>query len=298
MTVAVVGTSPSQTPIWIGADNGLFEKHGSPVQLFTTTAPVAMAALLKGDVQIAIDGGAMIGFDPPGTRLAFIAAQQNAFNQFAVYTKPSIKTLQELKGKTVGAASPGSAATVAFEKILKSAGLDYKSDVKWIYLGTPAAQWTALSQGQIDGGINAWPYSLLARQAGFNKLADAKEMKIAGASNTLGAQRQWLKANAKLAEGFLKGFTEGTYLANTDRAKFGAALSKHTEVKEEAQLEEAWERFRGTYPWPPYISKEAVQEAIEDEPNEAVRSHKPEDYIENGPLDAIVASGFTKQFEK
>src|SRR5438552_3743105 len=159
VTIAIVGTSPSQTPIWIAADTGLFDKYGAPVQLFTTTAPVAMAALLKGDVQVAVDGGAMIGFDPPGTKLAFVGAQQNAFNQFDVYAKPAIKSLQELKGKTVGAASPGSAATVAFEIILKSAGMDPKKDVQWVYLGTPAAQWTALSNGQVDGGINAWPFA-------------------------------------------------------------------------------------------------------------------------------------------
>jgi len=298
ITVAVVGTSPSQTPIWIATDNGLFDKNGAPVQLFTTTAPVAMAALLKGDVQVAIDGGAMIGFDPPGTKLAFVAAQQNAFNQFAVYVKPSIKSLQELKGKTVGAASPGSAATVAFEIILKSAGTDPKSDVKWVYLGTPAAQWTALSNGQVDGGINAWPYSLMARQAGFNKLADGKEMKIAGASNTLGVQREWLKKDPKLTDGFLRAFTEATYLANRDKAKFIGAISKHAEVTDQGQLEDAWERFNGTFPEPPYITKEAVQEAINDEPNPAVRERKPEDYIDNGPLDAIVASGFTKQLAK
>jgi len=257
-----------------------------------------MAALLKGDVQVAVDGGAMIGFDPPGTKLAFVGAQQNAFNQFDVYAKPAIKSLQELKGKTVGAASPGSAATVAFEIILKSAGMDPKKDVQWVYLGTPAAQWTALSNGQVDGGINAWPFALLARQAGFNKLADAKEMKIAGASNTLGVQRDWLKKEPKLAEGFMKAFTEGSSLANNDRAKFVAAISKHTEVTDQGQLEEAWDRFKGTYPQPPFISKEAVQEAIDDEPNPAVRNHKPEDYIENAPIEALVASGFTKQFAK
>ena len=266
--------------------------------MVNTTAPPAMAGLLNGDVQIAIDGGAMIGADPGGQKLAFIAAQQNAFNQFAVYAKPNIKTLAELKGHPIGAASPGSAATVAFETILKKAGLDPKNDVKWAYLGTPAAQWSALSSGNIDASINAFPYGVLAEQGGFNKLADAKEIKIPGASNVLGASRQWVNANAKLVDSFMRGFTEGAYLANTDKAKFQAAVSKWTKVSDQAQLDEAWNRFAGTYPMPPYITTDAVQEAIDDEPNPAVKGHKPSDYILNGPLDALVASGFTKQFQK
>lgn len=298
ITVAWVGASPSFAPLWVGLESGLFDKYGVPVQMVNTTAPPAMAALLNGDVQVAIDGGAMIGADPGGQKLAFFAAQQNAFNQFAVYAKQGVKSVADLKGHTVGAASPGSAATVAFETIIKSAKLDPKTDVKWAYLGTPAAQWTALSNGNIDASISAFPYGVLAEQAGFTKLADAKEMKIAGASNVLGASRQWMKSNPKLMDSFLRGLTEGAYLANTDKSKFLPAISKWTKVTDQPQLDDAWSRFAGTFPDPPYITKEAVQEAIDDEPNPAVKGHKPEDYMENAPLDALVASGFTKQFAK
>ena len=295
INIAAVGTSPSFAPLWLGIDNGLFEKYGAPVNLITTTAPPAMAALLSGDVQIAIDGGAMLSADPSGSKLAFIAAQQNAFNQFTVYAKPAIKSLAGLKGKTVSAATPGSAATVAFEKILTSAGMAPKTDVKWVYLGTPAAQWAALTNGKVDAGINAWPYSYMAQQAGFSKLADAKQIQIAGTSNSLGASRQWLKDNPKVADGFLRGLAEGAHLANHDKAKFIAAIGKHAKVTDQGELEDAWTRFSGTYPEPPYIGQEAVQEAIDDEPNAAVRQHKPQDFIDNGPLDQVVASGFTKQ---
>ena len=45
----------------------------------------------------------------------------------------------------------------------------------------------------------------MAKQAGFNKLADGKEINIPGASNTLGTSRQWLKDNSKLVDGILRG---------------------------------------------------------------------------------------------
>ena len=297
ITVAWVGASPSFGPLWTGIENGLFDKYNAPVNMVNTTAPPAMAGLLNGEVQIAIDGGAMMGADPSGQKLVFIAAQQNAFNQFGVYSKPDITSVGQLKGHTVGAASPGSAATVAFETIIKSAGMDPKSDVKWIYLGTPAAQYSALVAGNIDASISAFPYGVMALNAGFMKIADAKAMKIAGASNVLGASRQWLQANPKLIDGFLRGLTEGAYLANTDKAKFQAAVSKWTKVTDQTQLDDAWNTFADTFPVPPYITAAAVQEAIDDEPNPAVKGHQPADYIDNAPLDAVVASGFTKQFQ-
>jgi ABC-type nitrate/sulfonate/bicarbonate transport system substrate-binding protein len=182
--------------------------------------------------------------------------------------------------------------------MLKSAGLDPKIDVKWAYLGTPAAQYAALTSGQVDAGNNAWPFNVMARQAGFKVLGDGKEMHLAGASLTLGAQRQWVASNQKLVDNFLRALSESAHIANTDKAKAQAAMQKHalSTVNDQAFLDEAFDRFSGTFPEPPYITKEAVQEAITDEPNPAVKGHKPEDYIDNGPLDAVVASGFTQQF--
>jgi ABC-type nitrate/sulfonate/bicarbonate transport system substrate-binding protein len=243
-----------------------------------------------------MEGGALVSADTTAQKLAFIGAVENGFNQFVAYTKPDIKSLSDLKGKTLAVGSPASAASIVFELMVKSAGLDPKKDVKWIYAGTPAAEWAALLQGQVDGATLVWPFDIQAKEKGFNLIADGKQMKIAGASLTVGAQRDWLKNNGPLAQNFLKALTESSYLSNTDKAKAEGAISKRLNVTDQSQLDAAFERFSGTYAVPPYITKEAVQEAITDDPNPANKQRKPEDYIDNAPLDALVASGFTKQF--
>jgi NitT/TauT family transport system substrate-binding protein len=298
INLALVGGSPSATPIYVGLENKIFDKYNVPVQLIITTAPVAMDTLIGGQVQIAMEGGSLVSADTTAQKLAFIAGVENGFNQFIAYSKPDIKSLADLKGKTLAVGTPASAASIVFELMVKSAGLDPKKDVKWIYAGTPAAEWAALQQGQVDGATLVWPFDIQAQQAGFKVVGDGKQMKIAGASLTVGAQRDWLKNNGPLAQNFLKALTESSYLANTDKAKAEAAISKRLNVTDQSQLDAAFERFAGTYAVPPYITNDAVQEAISDDPNPANKQHKPEDYIDNGPLDAVVASGFTKQFVK
>jgi ABC-type nitrate/sulfonate/bicarbonate transport system substrate-binding protein len=261
------------------------------------TAPPAMAALISGDVQVAMDGGALVSADVTAQKLAFVGALQNGFNQFVMYVKPSINSLADLKGKTIAVGTPASAATITAELMAKSAGVD-KNDIKWIYAGTPAAEWAALQQGQVDGATLVWPFDMQARAANFKLLADGKQMKLAGASLNMGVQREWAKNNGPVLQNFLKAVTEAAYLANTDKEKAESAVSKRLNVTDQAQLDEAFNRFAGTYPVPPYITKEAVEEAIRDDPNPGNKQRKPEDFIENGPLDALVASGFTKQFEK
>jgi NitT/TauT family transport system substrate-binding protein len=297
ITVAVVGGSPSFTPFYVGVDSGLFDKYGAPIQLVLMQgAPPAMAAILTGEVQVAMEGGALVGADITGQKLAFIGALQNGFNQF--YVKPNIKSLADLKGKTLAVGSPASSATVAFETMVKSAGLNPKTDVKWIYAGTPAAEWAALSNNQVDGATLVWPYYLQAKQQGFVAIGDGKEMKIPGASLTVGVQREWVKNNPKLVDGLLRALSESVSLANNDKDKVIAATRKHFDVSDQAQLDDVWTRFSGTFPSPPYITREAVEEAITDDPNPGNKQRKPEDFIDNAPLDALVASGFTKQFEK
>ncbi|HVA23913.1 MAG TPA: ABC transporter substrate-binding protein [Chloroflexota bacterium] len=298
INLALVGGSPSATPIYVGLENKIFEKYNAPVQLIIMTAPAAMAALIGGDVQIAMEGGSLVSADTTAQKLTFIAAVENGFNQFVAYTKPDIKSLADLKGKTLAVGTPASAASIVFELMVKSAGLDPKKDVKWIYAGTPAAEWAALQQGQVDGATLVWPFDIQAKQKGFNLIGDGKQMHLAGASLTVGAQRDWVKSNGPLVQNFLKALTESSYLANTDKAKAEAAISKRLNVTDQAELDAAFERFSGTYAVPPYITKQAVQEAITDDPNPANKQRKPEDYIDNGPLDALVASGFTKQFVK
>lgn len=298
INLALVGGSPSATPLYIALENKLFDKYNVPLQLIIMTAPAAMASLISSEVQVSMDGGALVSADTTAQKLAFAGALQNGFNQFVAYTKPSIKSLSDLKGKTLAVGTPASAATAAFALMVKSAGLDPKNDIKWVYAGTPAAEWAALQTGQVDGATLVWPFDGQAKQAGFNLVGDGKQMKLAGASLTIGVQREWTTKNGPLLQNFFKAVTEASYLANTDKAKAEAAVSKRLNVTDQAQLDAAFERFAGTYPVPSYMTKDAVQEAITDDPNPANKQRKPEEYLENSTLDALVASGFTKQFEK
>jgi ABC-type nitrate/sulfonate/bicarbonate transport system substrate-binding protein len=298
INLALVGGSPSAGPVYVGLENQIFEKYNAPIQLIIMTAPAAMAATIGGDVQIVMEGGALVSADTTAQNLAFIGGVENGFNQFVAYGKPNIKALSDFKGKTVAVGTPASAASIVAELMVKSAGLDPKNDVKWIYAGTPAAEWAALQQGQVDGATLVWPFDIQAKQGGFNLVGDGKQMKIGGASLTIGAQRAWVKNNDALVQNFFKALTEASYIANTDKAKMEAAISKRLNVTDQAQLDAAFERFSGTYAVPPYITKDAVQEAITDDPNPANKQRKPEDYILNAPLDQLVASGFTKQFAK
>jgi ABC-type nitrate/sulfonate/bicarbonate transport system substrate-binding protein len=295
---AVVGGSPSFTAIWLGVEGGIFEKYGARVTLLKMTGSVALTALSSGDIEIAADGPTMVQADPAGTRLAFVAALQNEFAGFIVYARPELRAFRDLKGQVVAGTTPSATASLALRNALKREGLNPATDVRWIYLNTPAGQLAALQKGLIAAAALTWPSNFEADKAGLRKLADLKTWHLPAAATNLAVRREWIASNRQTLIAFLKGLIEATALAKSNKAAAQRAIATHLKLTDETLVEAAYERFADVWPNPPYITREAVAEAIRDVQSAEARKHVPADFIDNGPLDAVVNSGFANQFIK
>ncbi len=295
---AVVGGSPSFTAIWLGVDNGIFEKYGVRVTLLKMNGSVALTALLGGDIEIAADGGTMVQADPTGARLAFVGALQNEFAGFIVYARPQVRSFQDLKDQVVAGTTPAATATFAMSNALRRAGLNPATDVKWIYVGTPASQLAALEKGLIAAAALTWPFNFTADKEGLRKLADLKTWHLPAAATTLAVRREWAAHNQQSLIAFLKGLIEATALAKSNKAAAEKVIAKYLQLTDKTLLDAAYDRFADVWPNPPYITLEAVAEAIRDVPSPEAKKHVPADFIDRAPLDAIMRSGFADQFIK
>jgi NitT/TauT family transport system substrate-binding protein len=90
-------------------------------------------------------------------------------------SRAEIKTIKDLKGKTIGA-SPGTAPDLVARLMMKHFGYDPDKDMKFI--GSPGGE-TALhrmSQGQIDAQVMPVPWDYRSRRLGLNVLARAEDL--------------------------------------------------------------------------------------------------------------------------
>ncbi len=297
VTLAITDT-PTVWPAYLGNDEGIFQKYGIQLNLLVVNgAPVAVAGLSNGEIQLSTFGSTIIDADPSGNSLAFIGAFKNDYAQFTMWAKPSFKDVKSLAGATFAGSSPGAAATMAGRAIFKANGVDPDKDVKWTYAQNTSAQLAALTTGQVDGTILSWPTYLEAKKAGFVMVADAKPMGIPAASSTFSTSRRWVRENPAAVEGYLKGMIESMALVNTDKAKAEASLAKRLKLSDQTALDEAYARYT-PYSNPPYMTAQAVMEGIQDSPNSQAKGHQVSDYLDNGPLDAVVKSGFADRFTK
>ncbi len=295
---AVVGGSPSFTAIWLGVDNGIFEKYGVRLTLLAMNGSVALSALLAGDIEIAADGQTMVQADPTGANLAFVGALQNEFAGFLVYARPEVRSFQDLKGQVVAGTTPAATATFAMTNALKRTGLNPATDVKWIYLGTPASQLAALEKGLIAAAVLPLPFNFAADKAGLRKLADLKTWHLPAAATNLAVRREWASRNQEGLMAFLKGLIEATALAKSNKAEAERVIGKYLRLTDKTLLDASYERFHDVWPNPPYITLEAVAQAIRDVPSPEAKRHTPGDFIDRAPLDAIMRSSFANQFIK
>ena len=106
--VSFAGLNERSGILFAARDQGLFRRHGIEVQIVHVRGgPVGIAALASGEIQFHVDSatGASIGAIANGLNMVFIAGLINRLDG-NIIVNPRIQRPADLKGKTLGVASP------------------------------------------------------------------------------------------------------------------------------------------------------------------------------------------------
>jgi NitT/TauT family transport system substrate-binding protein len=91
-------------------------------------------------------------------------------------SRQEVKSVKELKGKTLGVSTFGATADVSARMMFRYSGLDPEKDLKIIALGADQARFTALKEGIVDVIVISPPADVEGRKFGFRVLARAYEL--------------------------------------------------------------------------------------------------------------------------
>ena len=140
-------------PADIGAESGIFRKHGLDVEISSFGGDAKMMqALAAGGIDIALGGGPAFATIVKGTPMKAVAALANAPNtiMLVVLKDGPIKSAADLKDKTVSVSTAGSLTFWLTMQLSRSQGWG-NDGIKITPLGASAAQIAALKTKQIDG---------------------------------------------------------------------------------------------------------------------------------------------------
>jgi NitT/TauT family transport system substrate-binding protein len=101
--------------VWFSAlDAGIYRKHGLDVELiFIQSSTMSVSTLVSGDIQIANSSGAAVASAVvAGANLVMTACYINTL-PYELIVQESVKSVEDLRGKSVGISRVGSASDVA-----------------------------------------------------------------------------------------------------------------------------------------------------------------------------------------
>ncbi|MER7008081.1 ABC transporter substrate-binding protein [Dactylosporangium sp. NPDC000555] len=228
--------SPYTPDMVIQANPGMCHQFGVDPSITILKTPAASPALSAGQIDMLNSGGGaaiQAAFKQPGS--AKIVARTDSV-ALVLYGTKDIKTVQNLKGKTVGASSSGSLADLVFLTFLPKEGLTLGTDVHTTYTGTATALIGLATAGAIQGFIQNPPLPDAAVAAGVHeikKLSGDPDIDPLGAT-ALSANAKFLSKNRAAAKGMLDCYAQAQkqVLASPEAAApiFAKAASLNEQV--------------------------------------------------------------------
>lgn len=228
--VSIPAHSVSHIAFYVAQENGYYRDEGLEVQLVLMAAPVAIRALIGGDVDVSTVGGSGI---PPiirGASLDFL------FTSFIrpihwFYSKNTISDVSELKGKKVAIDGLGGVIDSLLREVLKKHNLEAGRDVTVLAAGVQSTRFAALSGGTIDATILTFPWNFLAAEKGFRELVNFTKQDIVQFTGCIVMRQALLQSDPAVAEKFTRATMKGLLYALANRTGSIAILARSLKVK-------------------------------------------------------------------
>ena len=206
ISIGVVSSTQSVATL-IAQQRGYFKDAGLDVELqeIASTA-TAMSLVARNQLHIAEGGFAISYFNAVAQGLPVIMAMERGSTPIyhAILLRPAlkdtVKSIADLKGRSVALGGPGTILTYELGKILETAGLTLDDvDIKYVPFPSMGA---ALQNGAVDAALSVPPFASLNLENGIGVMLANPDDLIQPApygTNAYFANTDWIKANPEIA---------------------------------------------------------------------------------------------------
>jgi NitT/TauT family transport system substrate-binding protein len=210
LRVPVVSRTVFYLPAWTAEKQGFFKDEGLDVKIEVYDGSEKIFHDLRaGTHQIAIASiESVIAEAYKGGTLRIVAGIAKRPPHFII-AQPEIKTLADLKGKTIGVVSMHEGTTFFVADIAKAGGFAL-GDVKVEAVGGSPTRARLLKERKIDMGLQPYPLSYEAEAQGFTNLGAMAKLVPDYQFVSVMVDENWASKNRQVLAGFLKALRRGT----------------------------------------------------------------------------------------
>jgi NitT/TauT family transport system substrate-binding protein len=212
VTIGTVG-SPSANlwPLFIGIEKGFYAAANvKPDLVFIQSSAAVIQQLSAGSLDMSMSTGIV---DPlraidQGAALA-LARFEVKVPPYALLAKSSIKSLPELRGKTISVGGPKDITRLYVDRMLAPQGLK-AGDFDYHYAGATTARAQALLSGAVDAAILLPPSNFQVQSQGYNDLGLAMQYAPELAFSGTVVNRAWAARSADVLKRVLAAQSRST----------------------------------------------------------------------------------------
>jgi NitT/TauT family transport system substrate-binding protein len=198
-------------PLDVGIETGIFKKHGLDVEKYDFSGSAKLQqGLAAGSIDMGLGSGPELAFIAKGAPSIGVAAMANApwLLTLNVDKNSSIKTIADLKGKTVTVSTVGSLTEWLVHDLSRQQGWG-PNGIKTLPVGDDAAQISALKTHQVDGVVIDLGAAYRLEEAGSTRILvrfgeTVKDFHI----HIIFASRAFADKNPDAVRAFLAGWFE------------------------------------------------------------------------------------------
>ena len=268
--------------IWITKEGKLFDKNGLDVDVLYLESNLVRTALISGDVPIGAMSGAAMA--TPGCKeLTWWWSWGFRISCRSVlwFVRKSSRW-RISRDKRVGVAGFGLFAERAARLVVAKLGLNPDKDVTLLQTGGEATRLAALVNGSIDATVLNPPVHKRAVEAGMRVMANMAEMGIPFQNSALVTTQRYIAKNPEVMRRLVKSFVEGIHLIRTNPEVTKRAIAKYMRMKDQKELDEAYEILDSLTQRKPYPTMEGFKNIIAELSPKipAARTADPKDFVD------------------
>jgi ABC-type nitrate/sulfonate/bicarbonate transport system substrate-binding protein len=159
----------------LGQKLGFFQAEGLQAEIIRMNAVVGLTALVSGEIDYYTVISPAIAGAIQGAPIRLVACTVPSA-PFALIARPEFKSVQDLRGKSIGLNTFGGNIEVVSRLILKHFGLDPDKDIKFLALGVSERRFAAMKQGLAAATLGSPPLDFFGQKMGFVVLTRAHEL--------------------------------------------------------------------------------------------------------------------------
>jgi ABC-type nitrate/sulfonate/bicarbonate transport system substrate-binding protein len=300
MIVGQAGVNPGAGLFSIAVNQGLYKKHGLEVEIIKTNTTAAVQAMLAGKMHMATGAGAAafvtatLEGAPP---FVLVGSWVNVF-PYKIMAHKGIKKIEDLKGKTGHVGAPfGTIPDTALRFALNRLKIDSEKDVKLVQHSNadPASILAAMEKGEVQFGILAPPFDLIAERRGYEMLLALPGLGIPWQQNGEITPVSYLKSNRDNVTRLMRATAEASKFYFDQKEKTIEIMAEYL-GRPRDETEYAYNQYKRWVDQNHRPQAETIKttlEAIKKNTPKAATAN-PASFIDTAIVDQLVKEGYYK----